>query len=162
MVHGSVFIGFHGDPGIDHPYLVIQHVRRAQARIAAQNAAGYWTGDVTELYRLGLMLRSVAEADTAPLKPLVDRPRPLQGYLFVALETGPSPDDWNSETLSLKGMSRSRDTYAFCAYPAEATRKDLPIYIACPFGVFVSRDEAKKPITQWPTGNWRSEWAIVD
>ena len=29
--------------------------------------SGYWVGDVTELYRLGIISREVAEADTAPL-----------------------------------------------------------------------------------------------
>jgi hypothetical protein len=53
----------------------------------------FWTGDVSGLYSLDvgdgplkLIPREVAEADAAPLKPLVPSPVPFKGYLFRALE----------------------------------------------------------------------------
>src|SRR5438045_5872144 len=57
----------------------------------------FWTGDVAGLYytrpnsspvgpEIKLIERAIAEADAAPLKPLVPVPVPYHGYLFRALE----------------------------------------------------------------------------
>ena len=127
--------------------------------------SGYWVGDVTELYRLGIISQEVAEADTAPLKPLVDRPRPYAGYYIRAMLSGPtlrSGVDWNTETTSFKGLKTNKVTSAFCIYPAKAGRPDLPIYITCPVGIFMKPSEGNQPILEWPSGDWRRVWAMVD
>ena len=54
----------------------------------APNEEGYWVGDVAELFRLGLISRELAEADTAPLNPLVPKPVPFHGYYVRAMESG--------------------------------------------------------------------------
>lgn len=49
---------------------------------------GYWVGDVSELHRMGEIIREVAEADTAPLKPMVPQPIPFHGYYVRAIDGG--------------------------------------------------------------------------
>src|SRR5262245_25582864 len=81
---------------------------------------GFWVGDVTEFYRLGLISKEVAEADTAPLKPLIGLPRPYQGYYVRAMLSGPClrpGADWNTEITSFKGQTTNKETCAFCIYP---------------------------------------------
>jgi hypothetical protein len=128
-------------------------------------SSGFWVGDVTELYRMGVISKEVAEADTAPLKPLIDRPRPYKGYYVRAMLSAPSlapGSDWNVESTSLKGQTVNQETYAFCIYPAEAGRPDLRIYITCPVGIFSKPSEGNQPQLEWPKGEWRRVWAIVD
>src|SRR5688572_11915560 len=85
----------------------------------ATHADGYWVGDVSELYRMGLISREVAEADIAPLSPLVERPQPIGGYLVVAMETCfiPRGTEGVEEFVVLKGRKRSKDAFAFCVFP---------------------------------------------
>src|SRR5581483_11619657 len=78
----------------------------------------YWVGDVAGLFELGRISRRVAEADTAPMKPLTDRPRPFNGYLVRAMETGPSDIADNDHPVLLKGRTHAK-VCAFCIYPAE-------------------------------------------
>src|SRR5262245_60831565 len=59
---------------------VVRKLRRPH-----HNEDGFWVGDITELYRLGQISREVAEADTAPLDPLVPKPVPFHGYYVRAL-----------------------------------------------------------------------------
>lgn len=127
--------------------------------------SGYWVGDATEFYRLGIISREVAEADTAPLNPLVNRPRPYAGYYIRAMLSGPSlrsGSDWNTETTPFKGQKTNQETSAFCIYPAEAGRPDLPVYITCPVGIFMKPSEGNQPILEWPKGDWRRVWQMVD
>jgi len=115
------------------------------------NAQGdYWVGDVAELYRLGRVSRRVAEADTAPIKPLVERPRPLHGYFVRAMESGPDPNSaTGGDTVPLKGKTQYRGTSAFCIYPASAG-KDLSVWIVCPTGIFRKPAEGNAPVLEWP------------
>jgi hypothetical protein len=120
---------------------------------------GFWTGDVAGLCELGVISREVAEADTAPLKPLVDRPRPYHGYFVVAMESSASSGgDWTQSDV-LKGKRRGRN-YGVCVYPAEDRRPDLPVYLVQPSGIYRKASEGNKPILQWPKD--RSGWSIVD
>src|SRR6185295_18834372 len=123
----------------------------------------YWVGDVTERYRLGMIPREVAEADVAPLVPLVGNPRPYRGYLICAMESGPSPEG-NWTPMPLKGLSRCKETYATCIFPAVDRRPDLPVYLICPWGVFRKQSEGNKPVLNWPKDirDFSSGWAIVD
>src|SRR6185436_18466742 len=73
----------------------VQNERQASTRLKMRTAAvwdyrlndrdkngfnDFWTGDVTELYRYGLIEREVAEADASPLTPLCSSPIPFRGY----------------------------------------------------------------------------------
>jgi len=122
---------------------------------------GAWVGDVTELYRLGVITRGVAEADIAPLRPLVPKPRPFHGYQVVAMETAPGGQDWNKETVSLKGLTRCKENFAFCIYPIEAGKRRW-VYIVTSMGMFGREATSNQPVLKWPTGDWRQEWAIID
>lgn len=46
----------------------------------------YWTRDVAGLFRNGLIPRKMAEADVAPIRPLVTKPVPYHGYFLRAIE----------------------------------------------------------------------------
>lgn len=125
--------------------------------IAAHLPEGYWTGDVAGLFERGKIPREIAEADSRPLKPLVDRPHPYHGYLFVALESGPGPEDI---PISLKGVKISKDTCAFCAYPMEKGA-NRPVYLVGPSGQFRKVVEDGIPVLEWPK-DLRKSWWIVD
>lgn len=108
---------------------------------------GAWTGDVTEFYRMGAIRRAVAEADAAPIRPLVEKPRPYHGYYFVAMETGPGNSD---DPVPLKPGPRSRESFAFCAFPAKEG-PDQQVWLVCPTGFFGRRMEGGKPVLHWPS-----------
>ncbi len=130
---------------------------------ALKNRGVPWTGDVAGLYQLGLISKGVAEADAAPITPLISQPRPFHGYYFVAMETGPSSEE-GMDPVPLKGRTRNTDVYAFCAYPAENGRPDQPVYIICPWGRFKKASGGSNPVLSWPktTRELRQEWAIID
>src|ERR1043165_3160804 len=50
----------------------------------------YWTWDVSELSRFGILPREVGLADARPRTPLAPKPVPFRGYYFEALETDDS------------------------------------------------------------------------
>jgi hypothetical protein len=103
---------------------------------------GLWTGDIAELYRFGGVRRAIAEADAAPIRPLVPHPRPYHGYLFFAMDTGP-------DGIPLKRTPRNRE-YAYCAFPVNEG-PDQNVWLVCSTGFFGRRMEGGKPIRDWPT-----------
>jgi hypothetical protein len=121
---------------------------------------GYWVGDVTELYRLGKISRELAEADTAPLKPLVPKPIPFHGYYVRAMESGPS--DFNDQPpVSFKGEQWCRDNFAILIYPAEpgpGKHTYLPNRLS-----LLHRSDEWSPVFRFPTDQERiAHWGIVD
>ncbi len=135
-------------------------VRKLQA--SELNEEGFWVGDVTELYRLGRISRELAEADTAPLNPLVPTPIPFHGYYVRMMESGPSTTTLNDIPTPLKGQKRSRETFAICIYPAEAG-PDKPAWITCSFGMFRRTPGANQPVLQFPSlAERQAHWAIID
>src|SRR5262245_29797262 len=70
----------------------------------------YWTGDVARLYNLGLISKDVALADSNPIAPLVSTPQPFHGYLFIAMDSGPSPN--SEEPITLRGQKQNKVTSA--------------------------------------------------
>lgn len=122
------------------------------------NDEGFWVGDVADLYQRGIISRELAEADTAPLNPLVPRPVPFHGYFVRALESGPPmTSDAPTPFLGEKGAK----VYAFCIYPAEAGTLRYS-YVVCPFGLFRKYDAGNQPQLKWFTPADRMVWAIVD
>ena len=116
---------------------------------------GWWVGDVSEIYRQGGISRELGEADTAPIRPLVDTPKPFHGSYVRAMETGPSGEQ-------LKGKTRSKEMCAYCIYPAGADSPDQYIWLVCWYGIFRKSADRYEPVVKWPTGEWRREWSIVD
>jgi hypothetical protein len=91
--------------------------------------ADFLTGDIAGLYSFRatrdgkeahLIPREVAEADAAPLKPLVPMPIPYRGYLFRALDTDRSsdpPDNYRQATDKEGGKVHHPSKFGFVAYP---------------------------------------------
>jgi hypothetical protein len=126
------------------------------------NETGYWVGDVSELHRLWKVPREMAEADVAPLHPLVPSPIPYHGYFVRALETGPTGGRGDDDSLSLKGKTRCRETFAICIYPVEEGSAE-DIWLLCPFAIFRRKGRPGPPLVRWPTGKEiLYEWGIVD
>lgn len=125
--------------------------------------SGFWIGDVTELFRMGVISREVAEADTAPLTPLVAQPKPFHGYFLRAMTSGPALDGTWTPIAFAKGKTGSLETFGVCVYPAVNGEGDLSVYLVCPLGVFRKTSEGTFPILDWP-GNIRgaSGWSMVD
>jgi hypothetical protein len=129
-------------------------------RAPHRNEEGYWVGDITENYRLGKISRELAEADTAPLNPLVPKPVPLHGYFVRVMDSGPSFEN-DTPPVSLKGMKRCRDNFAILFYPAEhGPGKSSFIHSA--LGVH-QREDDWVPTFSYPTDQERiAHWGIVD
>jgi len=82
----------------------------------------FWTGDVAGLYSYGLIPREVAEADAAPLKPLVPKPVPYRGHFFKALTADGQkspPEPYAQVTDKASGRVHHSRSFGFTAYPAE-------------------------------------------
>jgi hypothetical protein len=122
---------------------------------------GFWVGDISENYRLGKISRQLAEADTAPLNPLVPKPVPIHGYYVRIMESGPSMSADDSTPVSLKGLKRSKDSFAILFYPAKhGPGKESIIHSS--IGVYSRRDDWV-PSFAYPTHQERiAKWAIVD
>ena len=122
---------------------------------------GYWVGDVAGLYALGRISRELAEADTAPIVPLVDVPRPFHGYYVRAMEGGPAFTE-SPVNVSLKGRRRCRETMAFCLYPADDDPQHKVI-ICGPHCFFPRVDGQRGVVLQWPTDQEiRQFYSIID
>jgi len=81
----------------------------------------FWTADVAGLYRYGLISKEVAEADTAPLVPLVPTPIPYKGYYFRALladDLSTPPVPYRQVTDPKSGAVHHLEKFGFVAYPA--------------------------------------------
>jgi hypothetical protein len=117
----------------------------------------YWTGDVAGLYRFGLIERSVAEADTCPLAPLVSRPIPKNGYYFKALRMDRSefpPVVYAQATDKTSGKVHHQERFGFCAYPAEPGVTGNEIFIVNENHTVFRTSVGKMPIPQdWPSDN---------
>ena len=114
----------------------------------------FWTGDVAGLYRLGLIERSVAEADTGPLAPLVSKPIPRNGCCFKALRRDRSetpPVVYAQATDKTSGNVHHEERFGFCAYPAEPGVTGNKIFIVNENNTVFRAAVGKVPIPQdWP------------
>jgi hypothetical protein len=135
----------------------------------------YWTGDVAGLYyvsvegkEIQLISRELAEADAAPLKPLVPAPVPYHGYLFVAMDwddTGDKPEALKQDTDGT-GAVRHREKAAWCAYPSVPGRTGNWTYFyaigmdgeCCLLGTY----NEGRLVRRWPKGGGKAAWSIID
>lgn len=105
-----------------------EHLRAivtAEAEFRAQDVdengvPDFWTGDVAGLYEAGVLDRRIAEADLRPIRPLVPKPVPLDGYYFKALERDDSvPDEYRKDTDGSGRKVHHPSRFGFMALPAE-------------------------------------------
>lgn len=126
----------------------------------------YWTGDITGLYRLGLIPRELAEADAAPLVPLVDKARPYMGFYFVAMEALDKETALKKSLDPASGTPRHDQEFGFCAYPADPTssppkyQRDRSWMITS--GGLFNHHRVSGPILRFPEGADREGLVIVD
>jgi hypothetical protein len=129
----------------------------------------YWTGDVTELFRLGLVPREIAEADASPLKPLVTPPKPYRGYLFVSMDwddTGEKPEPLKQDVDGTGKVHHKRKA-AWCAYPSVPGKTGRRTYFSCVgmdgAGQLLGLYNNGQPVLRWPKGgNNAAGWSVVD
>jgi hypothetical protein len=118
----------------------------------------FWTGDVAELFRLGLIERGVADADATSERPAVA----YRGYYFVAMEW----DDSETPPVSLRqgpGKNRHPTNFAFCAYPAEYGVTGKNTFIVNQHNTVRWRHTNGEPVKRWPSDqDLRHEWALGD
>jgi hypothetical protein len=129
----------------------------------------YWTGDVAGLHSIqvdgqpiAILPRRLAEADAAPLTPLVPNPIPYQGYYLMALDpeehkdpAEPSPKDRDSKSRELHNMKR----YCFCAFPVGPETGDRVWIIVEGGKMFRSKEGVvvpprSRPKDMTPNGDW--------
>jgi hypothetical protein len=130
----------------------------------------YWTGDLTRLFDLGLIPREIAEADAAPIRPIVDRPKPYHGYFFVTLKQDLSPGkptELMQDTDGKNGKVHHRTMWGICAYPSEATKPPKRTYLWCTgsewTGLLGRYEDKPGPVRDWPAKKERIEdWAVID
>ena len=104
----------------------------------------------------------MAEADTAPLNPLVPTPVPFHGYYVRALVSGPSLSAKDETPESFKGVKRSKENFAICVYPAvPGPRK--PAWILHRLAELRRDDGLPPPGFAFPSDlERRQHWGIVD
>ena len=117
----------------------------------------FWTGDVSDLFRLYNSAGNVtvAEADIAPLTPLVPQPVPWNGYYFVALSKGPDSyhemHDYQTDTDNSGRKVHSKRRFGFCAYPAEYGLTGNFTFIINEENTVFRIDNGGKPLKDYPT-----------
>ncbi len=126
----------------------------------------FWTGDISGLYALRLIPRELAEADAAPLHPLVPQPVPYHGYYFRALQQDDSetpPVVYRQVTDKTSGEVHNLERFGFIAYPVEGLTSAKTFRIINENNtVFHSPADSPVP-TAWPSDNHMvASWSKID
>jgi type II secretory pathway pseudopilin PulG len=124
----------------------------------------FWTGDVAGLYRFGLIERGLAEADVAPLNPLVKKPIPSHGYYFVALERDDSeipPAEYQQVTDNKSGKVHHLTKFGFFAYPSDPGASGKYMYMTNENNsIFRAVDSLPHPKNWFDTDERRRRWHL--
>ena len=129
------------------------------------NVNDFWTADVRGLSKFGLIKPSLALADaTFPNEP--ERLRPLEGYLFAALEMDDSetpPVPYREDTDKQSGKVHNFARFGFVAFPAEQGMTGRHIFIINENNTIFWRDTPCPVPRNWPADeeikrHWRSAW----
>ena len=112
----------------------------------------YWTGDICGLWRYDrLISRELAEADSSPLEPLVDKPVPYHGYFFKTLQRDlQNKITYNSDTDDSGRKVHNSSRFGFCAYPVEYGSTGNTIFIINENNTIFKVENGGKPIEDWP------------
>ena len=120
----------------------------------------YWTGDIAGLYKYGLIDRSIAEADARPISPLVSKPIPKNGYLFIALDSDNSvspPEPYRQDTDDKSGRVHHLKRFGFLAYPVQV-HEDLRMMALNENGSARVPPKDQAPPTYWPSDDEIKGW----
>jgi len=128
----------------------------------ANGVTDFWTGDVTGLYslkasgrELRLIERSIAEADTCPIRMLGWPYRPRSGYYYQALEADDSEkgETYFQDTGGNRPMGdvHHLSKFGFGAYPASARDGEYSFILNENNTIFRYRGVGH--ITRWPDDN---------
>jgi len=125
----------------------------------------FWTGDVSELSRLGILPRYFGLADGSPRTPLAPRPIPHMGYYFEALEADDSvrpPESYRQDTDKKSGKVHHLGKFGFIAYPATPGITGRRVFIVNENNsTWYSPDATRKP-SAWPSDDeLRTQWCRV-
>jgi hypothetical protein len=124
----------------------------------------FWTGDVAGLYRLGLIERGVAEADTKPVNPLVPSPIPYHGYYYEALLLDNSvnpPEAYGQDPDKKSGKVHNMVRFGFVAYPASSGGKYY-FMINENNSVFRAAATMPRPTNWFTDAERRNSWSMPD
>ncbi|HUR39419.1 MAG TPA: DUF2950 family protein [Planctomycetota bacterium] len=126
----------------------------------------FWTTDVASLYALGLIPRELAEADAAPLHPLVPQPIPYHGYYFRALQQDDSetpPAAYRQVTDKKSGAVHNLERFGFIAYPAEGFTAGKFFRIVNENNTVFHSLTGNPVPTAWPSDNQiRVSWSKIE
>jgi type II secretory pathway pseudopilin PulG len=131
----------------------------------------FWTGDVSGLYsltidgtELRLIERSIAEADTCPIRglcwPYVSR----AGYFYSALEADDSVTDGDNTYFQDTGGNRRmgdvhhQTRFGFSAYP-ESARYGKYTFMVNENNTIFRVDTKARRITRWPDDSLLKVWS---
>jgi hypothetical protein len=141
----------------------------AEAEFRAKDRDGngvrdFWTGDVAGLYKFGLIPRELAEADSAPVLPLVSQPIPWKGYFFRALtaddsETPPAP--YQEDTDGKSGKVHSLSRFGFVAYPAEGITAPKLMWVINENNTSFGHRAGIPPPQNWPPDSILKTWSKI-
>ena len=127
-------------------YKAMRTIKTSRMDEPRRGTGAFWTSDLAGLWHQGRRIpRELAEADAAPLKPLVRSPRSYHGYFFVAMEPGDTDEG-----------------YRIYAYPEEYGVSGRRTYLVTYLGIFFA-DLGGKPVPR--SMSWeelRREWWIID
>lgn len=125
----------------------------------------FWTADVSEFSRLGILPKYVGLADASPHTPLVPKPIPHNGYYFAALEMDDSerpPESYRQDTDRKSGKVHHLQKFGFVAYPATPGFTGRWVFIVNENNsMWYSRDATRMP-QAWPSDDeLRTQWCRV-
>lgn len=122
----------------------------------------FWTANLSEFSRLGLLPKEVALADARPRIPLAPKPVPFRGYYFEALETDYSvspPEPYQQDTDRKSGKVHHLHKFAFIAYPATPGVTGRFVFIINDNNNLYYNHDATRQLSGWPKDDeLRSVW----
>ena len=127
-------------------YEALSTIKNSRMDESRSGTGVFWTSDVAGLWHQGRRIsRELAEADAAPLKPLVQNPRSYHGYFFVAMR----PEDTD-------------EGYRIYAYPEEYGVSGRMTYLVTYLGIFRA-DLGGNPVPRFLSWeDLRRDWWIID
>lgn len=124
----------------------------------------FWTGDVSGFHAYGLIPRELAEADVAPLVPLVPVPIPYRGYCFKALQAdGEDGFVYPQITDPKSGAVHNLERFGFVAFPTGGLAAGKRIQVVNENNTVFKTPSTNSVPTAWPSDKQlMSFWSKID